>query len=220
MSDLIYELHHQKHIVTQYWSLDQVREQIWFNIQKLIRALQAAHQQRLSLDLLSSSRLQDLFTAAILKAKAHQHLLLIHHPSDLLQIETSYVHDGEDVNLILHIPMAPADSILRLFQLRPFPLPFTDTHFIIPDPTNQILALSSSPGCQFLEMSAVNLMGCHRVGSTYLCEQYGVLNCKLNTTCLGSLYVQDFAGATCLCNMKIVPQTETGLQLQDNWCLV
>jgi hypothetical protein len=68
MSDFIYELHHQQHIVTQYWSLNQVCEQILFNIQKLIRALQAAHQQHLSLDLLSSSQLQDLFTATALKA--------------------------------------------------------------------------------------------------------------------------------------------------------
>jgi hypothetical protein len=69
-------------------------------------------------------------------------------------------------------------------------------------------------------MSAVNLLGCHQVGSNYLCERYGVLNRELNSTCLGSLYVQDFTGATCLCNMKIVPQTETVLQLQDNWYLV
>jgi hypothetical protein len=103
-----------------------------------------------------------------------------------LQIETSEVHDGEDVNLILHIPMAPADSILQLFQLRPFPLPFTDSHFILPDPTNQILAISSGSEHLSLEMSAVNLLGYHRVGSTYLCERYGVLNRELNSTCLGS----------------------------------
>jgi hypothetical protein len=112
MKDFVYELHNQQHIVTRYWTLDQVREQIRFNIQKLIRTLQAAHQRRLSFDLLTSHRLQDLFAAAAIKAKVHHHLLLIHHPSDLLQIETSYIHDGEDVNLILHIPMAPADSII------------------------------------------------------------------------------------------------------------
>jgi hypothetical protein len=44
MSNFIYEPHHQQHIVARYWTRDQVREQIRFNIQKLIRALQAAHQ--------------------------------------------------------------------------------------------------------------------------------------------------------------------------------
>jgi hypothetical protein len=121
MSEVIYELHYLERIVTQYWSLELVQQQICFNIQKLIRALQAAQQQRLSIDLLSSTRLQDLFDAATVNAKAHHHQLLIRHPSNLLQIEASYIHDGVDVNLILHIPMAPADSILRLFQLHPFP---------------------------------------------------------------------------------------------------
>jgi hypothetical protein len=121
MSEVIYELHYLERIVTQYWSLEQVQQKICFNIQKLIRALQAAQQQRLSIDLLSSTRLQDLFDAATVNAKAHHHQLLIRHPSNLLQIEASYIHDGVDVNLILHIPMAPADSILRLFQLHPFP---------------------------------------------------------------------------------------------------
>jgi hypothetical protein len=43
---------------------------------------------------------------------------------------------------------------------------------------------------------------------------------ELNSTCLGSLYVQDFLGATNLCAMKIMEQSETVLQLQDNWYLV
>ncbi len=182
MSEVIYELHYVECIITPYWSLDQVRQQIRFNIQKLIRALQAAHQRRLSIDLLSSARLQDLFDAATVKAKAHCHQLLIWHPSDLLQIEASYIHDGVDVNLILHIPMAPADSILRLFQLHPFPLPFTETHFLMPDPTNRILALSSGSDRLSMEMSAVNLMGCRRINSVYLCERHGVLKRGLNST--------------------------------------
>jgi hypothetical protein len=43
---------------------------------------------------------------------------------------------------------------------------------------------------------------------------------ELISTCLGSLYVQNFPGAMTLCEMKIVEQTETVLQLQDNWYLV
>ncbi len=108
---------------------------------------------------------QDLFEAGTSKDKAHQHQLLIHHPSDLLQIVTSYLHDGQDVQLILQIPMAPIDSVLWLFQLHPFLLAFTDTHFLMPDLTNQILAISSSTEHLSLEMSAINLMGCHCINS-------------------------------------------------------
>ncbi len=107
-----------------YSSLDYACDQLQTNLQKLIRALQAAHHCRLSIDLLLSDMLKKLFDAAARKARSHHHQLLLWHPSDLLQIETSYVHDGFEVHLILHIPMALSDSLLRLFQLRPFPLPF------------------------------------------------------------------------------------------------
>jgi hypothetical protein len=45
------------------------RSQLRFNLHKLIRALQVAHYRRLSIDLLPSDRLQDLFDAANTKAK-------------------------------------------------------------------------------------------------------------------------------------------------------
>jgi hypothetical protein len=165
-----------------YCALQQVQVKLHFNINKLIQALQSAHLCCLSLDLLSSSCLRDLFDAVTLKAKAHQHQLLIHHPSDLLQIEASYIHDSQDVQLILHVLMTAADSILRLFQLHPFPLPFTDRHFLMPDPTNQNFAILSGAECLSLEMSAVNLMGCHCINLVYLREQHRVLMRELNAT--------------------------------------
>jgi hypothetical protein len=203
-----------------YSSLDYSRDQLRANIQKLIRALQAAHHRRLSIDLLPSATLKKLFDAAARKAHSHHHQLLLRHPSDLLQIETSYVHDGSEVHLILHIPMAPSDSLMRLFQLRPFPLPFSDTHMLMPNPDNQILAISANADRLSIEMSAVHLLGCHRVNQVYMCERSGVLNRYLNATCLGSLYMQDLEGATTLCEMAIIPIGETVLQLQDNWYLV
>jgi hypothetical protein len=72
-----------------YSSLDYPRDQLRANLQKLIRALQAAHHCRLSIDLLPSDTLRKLFDAATRKARSHHHQLLLRHPSDLLQIETS-----------------------------------------------------------------------------------------------------------------------------------
>jgi len=217
----LYEMLKTSHAAwISYSSLDYSRDQLRANIQKLIRALQAAHHRRLSIDLLPSSTLKKLFDAAARKARSHHHQLLLRHPSDLLQIETSYVHDGTEVHLILHIPMAPSDSLMRLFQLRPFPLPFSDTHMLMPNPDNQILAISANADRFSIKMSAVHLLGCHRVNQVYMCERSGVLNRYLNDTCLGSLYMQDLEGATTLCEMAILPIGETVLQLQDNWYLV
>jgi hypothetical protein len=100
--------------------------------------------------------------------------------------------------------MAPADLILRLFQLNPFPLPFTKMQFLLPKPAKSIFALSSGMERLSAELSMVNLMDCH----------------KINSTCLGSLYQQDFARAMALCKMEITTQKETVLPLRDNWYLV
>jgi len=158
-----------------YSSLDHAHSQLQFNLQKLTRALQAAQHRRLSIDLLPSHKLKKLFDTAARKARLHHHQLLLRHPSDLLQIKTSYLHDGHDVHLILHIPMAPSDSLLRLFQLRPFPLPFTTTHMLLPAPAHQILAISANSDRLSIELLAVHLLGCHRINQVYLCKRSGVL---------------------------------------------
>jgi hypothetical protein len=95
-----------------YSSLDHAHLQLRFNLQKLTRALQAAQHHHFSINLFPSHKLKKLFDAAARKARSHHLQLLLRHPSDLLQIKTSYLHDGHDVHLILHIPMAPSDSLL------------------------------------------------------------------------------------------------------------
>ncbi len=105
--------------------------------------------------------------------------------------------------------MAPSDLLLWLFQLRPFPLPFMDTHMLMLDPANQILAISASANRLSVELSAINLLGCHRVNQVYLCEQNSILKWNLNDTCLGLLYMQDLQGTMSLCEMEIIPEAET-----------
>jgi hypothetical protein len=200
--------------------LQVIRDQLRFQYQQIIQAIQAAHQCWLSVDLLNATRLQDMFHAPQLKAQINKCQLLMSHLSDLFQIKTSYFYNGQDILLLLHIPMAPADSILCLFQLHPFPLPFTKTHFLLPKAANPIFALSFGIERLSTELSMVNLVDCHKINSMHLCEKHGVLKKDPNSTCLGSLYQQDFAGAMALCEMVITTQKETVLPLRDNWYLV
>ncbi len=90
----------------------------------------------------------------------------------------------------------------------------------MPALTNQILAILANTDRLSVELSAVHLLGCHRVNQVYLCKPNGVLKWNLNNTCLGSLYMQDLQGATTLCKMNIIPEAETVLQLHDNWYIV
>jgi hypothetical protein len=153
------------------------------------------------------------------KPKLTSARLLVSHLSNLFQIKASYFYNGRVILLLLHIPFAPADSILCLFQLHLFLLPFTKTHFLLPKPANPIFALSSGMKQLSAELSMVNLMDCHQINSMHLCEEHGVFKKDLNSTCLGSLYQQDFAGAMALCEIEITTQKKTVLPLRDNWYL-
>jgi hypothetical protein len=91
---------------------------------------------------------------------------------------------------------------------------------LLPAPDHQILAISANSDQFSVELSAIHLLSCHRVNQVYLCKHSGVLKRHLNDTCLGSLYMQDLQGATTLCEMDIIPEAVTALQLNDNWYIV
>jgi len=61
--------------------------------------------------------MQDLFPATSVKAQLSRCKLFLSHPSDLFQIQASNFYNSHNISLMLYIPMAPSDLILRLIQL-------------------------------------------------------------------------------------------------------
>jgi len=189
-------------------------------VDKLWSAMQAAQHRRLSIKLLSAKSMSSLFRRISSRAAASGNQLLLDRPSDLYQIEMSYCYDGEDVTLILHVPMAQSSTTLRLLKFLPFPFSFSATHFLMPQPEKKLLAISSDEPRLSMEIKEADLEGCHRVNNLYLCERQGILKNRMDLTCLGSLYGQKFKRAIELCEMKALPISEQVLQLNDHWFLV
>jgi hypothetical protein len=180
-------------------------------------ALQTAQHRRLAVDYLSPQQIRNLFTKLKERAAEFGCELLITHHSDLFQIEVSLLFDGQDAHLLVHVPMVPINSLLRLFKLHPFPLPFFDDHFLIPDVQHDVLAVSSNDHRLSTHLSSVDLLGCHRVNQIFMCDRFGVLSRQFNNTCLGSLFVQDFKTARATCKFEVSPVTEKVFQLRKNW---
>ena len=123
--------------------------------------------------LLSGSQLHKLYSELTKRADTLQANLLLENPSNLFQIEVSYIYDGEetnDVTLILHVPMAQKRAILCLFRFLPFPLPFSDTHFLVPQPHHNLFAISSNESRLSIDLTEANLEGCNKVSNVHLCE--------------------------------------------------
>jgi cell division protein FtsL len=200
--------------------LSRIENQMRDRLRMVTHALQAAQHRRLAIDYLSPPEIRMLFSKLSGRAAEFGCELLVKHHSDLFQLEVSLLFDGEDAHILLHVPMVPQHSLLRIFKLHPFPLPFFDNTFLIPDVKNDILAVSSTDQRFSAQLSSVDLMGCHRVNQIFMCDRFGVLSRRFNGTCLGALYMQDFAAAQAICRFEIVPVSEKIYQLKKNWFVV
>jgi hypothetical protein len=83
--------------------------------------------------------------------------LLIKYHSDLFQIESSLLLDGQDGHILIHVPMIPCNMLLRLFYfwLHLFPLQIFNSHHLMLDVKNDVLAISLY-SCHQLTYSLAN----------------------------------------------------------------
>jgi Baculovirus F protein len=197
-----------------------IEHEIFRQAQKVTHAVQAAQYHRLSVDLLSAEQLKKLFKKLASMAKKLNNRLLIEKPSDLFQLEVSYISDGQDIHLLIHVPTVPKEGLLDLFQLHPFPLPLNKNHSLIPVVENNVLALTTDYRKYHTQLSTTTLMGCQKVSQVYICERHGVLIKDLNQTCVGALYLQDYEAAQHLCQIAVTPTKEIVFQLLGNWFLI
>jgi len=117
----------------------------------------------------------------------------------------------------LRMPQYGFDPIMRLFKLHPFPLPFANDTFLIPDVRNDVLAVSNTNVRFSSQMSSLELQSCSRINKIYLCERNGVMNKFPEDTCLGALYHQKFDLAKSICQFHVEPAREFIYQLLNNW---
>jgi hypothetical protein len=201
-------------------TLQSTNRKIRVEIDQVFRVIQTAQWRRLAMDFLSVDQSEELFSTLEKSAKESDSQLLIEKPSDIFQLELSYFYNGDVITLLLHVPMVPKGSLLRLVKLHPFPLPVAGNYSVVPDVDTEILALSTSQERLSAQFPATNLLGCHQVNHIFLCQSQGVLNRRLAQSCLGALYNQDFKAARTLCPMKIIHAEEVIYRLKDNDHLV
>jgi hypothetical protein len=194
--------------------LSRIENQLRDRLRRVTHAIQAAVHQRFSVDYLNPAEMAALFKKLEERATEAGCELLIQYHSDLFQIETSLLYDGQDAHLLLHVPMTPKNSLLRLFRLHPFPLPMFETHHLLPDVKDNVLAISSTDTRFNVQLSSTDLMSCHRVNQIFMCDSFGVMSKRFNNTCLGALYMQQFEAAQTLCPFKVVPVEERVYQLR------
>ena len=89
---------------------------------RITNLVQQVQNKRLSVDLLTPKTLKLVFKHLQNQAELSNLELLISKPSDLFQIDSSYLHTNKTLTLILHVPMVAEEKKLNLLQFIPFPL--------------------------------------------------------------------------------------------------
>jgi len=194
--------------------LSRIENQLRDRLRRVTHAIPSAVHQRFAVDYLNPAEMVELFRKLEERANEAGCELLIQYHSDLFQIETSLLYDGQDGHLLIHVPMTPKNSLLRLFRLHPFPLPMFETHHLLPDVKDNVLAISSTDTRYNVQLSSTDLLSCHQVNQIFMCDSFGVMSRRFNNTCLGSLYMQEFNAAQTLCPFKVVPIEERVYQLR------
>ncbi len=141
--------------------LNRVENQIKNRINIAVHTIQQAQHWWLAISFLSADQLNTIFIKLVGQTQLNGCQLLVWHRSDLFQLETSYFFDSADANLLLHVPMVPNDSLLRLFKVHPFPLLLSGSHFMVPSVKEDILTISSSFKRYSAQFSATDLLRCH-----------------------------------------------------------
>ena len=108
-------------------------------VDKIVRACEHLHVRRLSIDLMDPVQLINTFNEVRLTAERRGYNLLSKVHSDLLQLETTYLRQGEDIVIVIHVPCVNHDDTLTLYRFISFPIPLPTTLAPNPETLGQVL---------------------------------------------------------------------------------
>ena len=187
---------------------------------RITNLVQQAQNKRLSVDLLTPKTLKQVFEHLQNQAEQSKLELLITKPSDLFQIETSYLHTNKTLTLILHVPMVAEENKLNLLQFIPFPLSQSlgANTTVTPQVDQDLIAVGKDH--QYKLLGHTDLAGCTKLGLNFLCEGRSVLKTDIEESCLGALYLHNLQGVLKHCQFQLGETRETVFQTGPTQWLV
>jgi len=187
---------------------------------RITNLVQQAQNKRLSVDLLTPKTLKLVFEHLQNQAEQSNLELLISKPSDLFQIDTSYLHTNKTLTLILHVPMVAEENKLNLLQFIPFPLSQSLGANTTMTPKVEQDLIAEGKNHQYKLLGHTNLAGCTKLGLNFLCEGQSVLKTDIEDSCLGALYLHNLPGVLKHCQFQLGKTKETVFQTRPIQWLV
>ena len=208
-------------------------------------AVQQLQHRRLAVDFLDTWQLDEMHKAVGEIAVERGYTLLPERISDYFQLEASYLRNGKDLLIMLHVPCIIHDQLLTIYKYIPLPFPIPtmvqtdsttiadlinkragmvheynddemDALTIVPEA--EMIAVSNSDRFQILTQG--DLAACNKRNKVYLCENHQVLHTDLTNSCLGSIYSNYDKGIKNNCKLIRKKLVETVYQLSPTNYLI
>lgn len=141
----------------------------------------AATGGKLSVKALAGREVQQIKTILVEAAAAKNLVIPINSGNDFLQCPISFTVDSRYLNIVVHVPAAPQDSLLHIFSYIPMPLPLSNGGVATPQLTNTIIAINPTQD-RFAILSAYDMLQCKPLGGLFYCPD---LNTVRRPTPLG-----------------------------------
>lgn len=171
-------------------------------------ALQAAANGRLSVKLLMDLDQDTLFDRIHQEAHRHAREAAVLQPSNLLELETSYVETASGFTILLHVPLVNSQDILAMYRYTDMPLEAPRGKVLhLQAGTTKIIGLSQDSD-KYVTFTDTDWDKCGVLGKLRLCDEVGVLHSKPhedehNQECLYHLLHHDLPKAMSTCPMAI-----------------
>jgi hypothetical protein len=159
-----------------------------------------------------------LLAALQSKAEKMGGMLPLQHSHDLFHFPSSFIVEGTEILVFLHVPVV--HERMKLYRHLPLPIQGNDTdywrvrgefdHVMVSEMNHYHKEVS-------LEMIAKS---CHRIGGCYLCEHLGDLARKMTHSCLGSLFVQNMVSVQEKCVVETLTSDWSTTQIRNDAFLV
>ena len=232
-----------------YAQLEEQIDLLHSRMQQTLQVVQQLQHRRMAVDFLNGDQLQAMHNELLNMAKAQDLTLLPTQISDYFQLECSWLRQGEDILLMLHVPCVHQKHLLKIYKYIPYPFPLPSPvpvlnhainhalyngSFTVSDQGNFVTptfpeGLYVEPEAEFIAtgmdrqyklMSNAELSLCDKHSRVLLCNEHQVLKTKMEDTCMGALFMRSEAAAQERCKFHRKRLEETVHQLSNTNHLV
>ncbi len=135
--------------------------------------------------------------------------------ADFLQCKTSFISSQQGLDLIVHVPAAPRDSLMEVYRYVPLPIPLKGGAKATPRLTKDILAIAHD-NAFFATLSSTDLLQCKQQGHLFHCPNLNIVRKPDEQEqssymideglCLYHLFSHDLEAALKVCPLTLADQ--------------